>query len=131
MFPCLCVSPCHVMSCVLSRVRSQEIQNKKPPRYDANQLARPWHRFLNVKVLAGTFNQEKALVGAFSVIVKTDAMDRLKLYSLVRGFVHQEPGGLVHQEGRVAEAVLHSLDGPYVLDLDVLHTLVPSHTPCL
>ena len=29
-----------------------------------------WYRFLNVKVLAGTFNQEKALVGAFSVIVK-------------------------------------------------------------
>ena len=26
---------------------------------------------LNVKVLVGTFNQEKALVGAFSVIVKT------------------------------------------------------------
>ena len=27
---------------------------------------------LNVKVLVGTFNQEKALVEAFSVIVKTD-----------------------------------------------------------
>ena len=27
---------------------------------------------LNVKVLGGAFNQEKALVGAFSVIVKTD-----------------------------------------------------------
>ena len=27
---------------------------------------------LNVKALAGTFNQEKALVGAFSVIVETD-----------------------------------------------------------
>ena len=26
---------------------------------------------LNVKVLVGTFTQEKALVGAFSVIVKT------------------------------------------------------------
>ena len=26
---------------------------------------------LNVKVLVGTFNQEKALVGAFSVIVKS------------------------------------------------------------
>ena len=26
---------------------------------------------LNVKALVGTFNQEKALVGAFSVIVKT------------------------------------------------------------
>ena len=28
---------------------------------------------LNVKALVGSFNQEKALVGAFSVIVKTDA----------------------------------------------------------
>ena len=27
---------------------------------------------LNVKALVGTFNQEKALVGAFSMIVKTD-----------------------------------------------------------
>ena len=27
---------------------------------------------LNVKVAVGAFNQEKALVGAFSVIVKTD-----------------------------------------------------------
>ena len=27
---------------------------------------------LNVKALVGAFNQEKALVGAFSVIVKTD-----------------------------------------------------------
>ena len=27
---------------------------------------------LNVKVLLGAFNQEKTLVGAFSVIVKTD-----------------------------------------------------------
>ena len=29
------------------------------------------HSVLNVKALVGTFNQEKALVGAFSVIVKT------------------------------------------------------------
>ena len=28
------------------------------------------HSVLNVKALVGTFNQEKALVGAFSVIVK-------------------------------------------------------------
>ena len=33
---------------------------------------------LNVKALVGAFNQEKALVGAFSVIVKP--MDRLQLY---------------------------------------------------
>ena len=30
------------------------------------------HSVLNVKGLVGTFNQEKALVGAFSVIVTTD-----------------------------------------------------------
>ena len=30
------------------------------------------HSVLNVKALVGTFNQEKALVGAFSVIVKPD-----------------------------------------------------------
>ena len=29
---------------------------------------------LNVKALVGTFNQERALVGAFSVIVKTDGL---------------------------------------------------------
>ena len=30
------------------------------------------HSVLNVKVLVGAFNQEKALAGAFSVIVKTE-----------------------------------------------------------
>ena len=30
------------------------------------------HSVLNVKALVGAFNQEKALVGAFSVIVKTN-----------------------------------------------------------
>ena len=35
---------------------------------------------LNVKVLVGAFNQKKALEGAFSVIVKTSPMVRLKLY---------------------------------------------------
>ena len=30
------------------------------------------NRVLNVKALVGAFNQEKALVGAFTVIVKTD-----------------------------------------------------------
>ena len=34
---------------------------------------------LNVKALVGTFNQEKALVGAFSVIVKTSLINRLQL----------------------------------------------------
>ena len=33
-----------------------------------------YHSVLNVKALVGSFNQEKALVGAFSVIVKTDGL---------------------------------------------------------
>ena len=35
------------------------------------RLAYCLNSVLNVKVLVGAFNQEKALVGAFSVIVKT------------------------------------------------------------
>ena len=37
-----------------------------------------WHSVLNVKALVGAFNQEKALVGAFSVIVQpvVEQMDR-------------------------------------------------------
>ena len=34
-----------------------------------------------MKVLVGTFNQEKALVGAFSVIVKTDCETNGSFYS--------------------------------------------------
>ena len=37
------------------------------------------NRFLNVEALVGTFNQEKALAGALSVIVKTDGS--LQLYT--------------------------------------------------
>ena len=35
---------------------------------------------LNVKALVGTFNQEKALVGDFSVIVKTDELFAALIY---------------------------------------------------
>ena len=35
-------------------------------------MAKCHNSVLNVKALVGAFNQEKALVGAFSVIVKTD-----------------------------------------------------------
>ena len=35
---------------------------------------------LNVKALVGAFNQEKALVGAFSVIVKTDFETKRRPY---------------------------------------------------
>ena len=37
-------------------------------------------RELNVKMLEGTYNREKALVGAFYVIVKTSPINRLQLY---------------------------------------------------
>ena len=36
------------------------------------RLAKCLNSVLNVKALVGTFNKEKALVGALSVIVKTD-----------------------------------------------------------
>ena len=39
------------------------------------------HCVLNVKMLVGAFNQEKALVGAFSVIVKTDCGTDGSFYS--------------------------------------------------
>ena len=38
-------------------------------------------RVLNVKALVGAFNQEKALVGAFSVIVKIDCETDGSFYS--------------------------------------------------
>ena len=34
---------------------------------------------INVKALVGYFNQEKALVGTFSVIVKSSTINRLQL----------------------------------------------------
>ena len=38
---------------------------------------------LNVKALVGAFNQEKALVGAFSMIVKTDCETDGALHSTI------------------------------------------------
>ena len=37
-------------------------------RYDWTTASESWQRFFNVNVVVATFNQEKALVGAFSVI---------------------------------------------------------------
>ena len=39
------------------------------------------HSVLNVKVLVGAFNQEKASEGAFSVIVKTNCETNGELHS--------------------------------------------------
>ena len=41
--------------------------------------ARLTYSVLNVEVLVGAFNQEKALLGAFSVITKLCVDNRLKL----------------------------------------------------
>ena len=43
------------------------------------------HSDLNVKVPVGAFNQEKALVGAFSVIEKTDCETDGSFYSTSPG----------------------------------------------
>ena len=48
-----------------------------------------WHSVLNVKALVGAFNQEKALVGAFSVIVKP-VVDPMEHYTAL--VVTQGPG---------------------------------------
>ena len=42
-----------------------------------------------MKALVGAFNQEKALVGAFSVIVKTDCETHGALHSTIRYLLHQ------------------------------------------
>ena len=49
---------------------------------------------LNLKELVGAFNQEKALVGAFSVIVKTDceSVDRFTALVLALEPPPAEPG---------------------------------------
>ena len=57
---------------------------KPPVPYDncvAARLALCLNSVLNVKALVGTFNQEKALVGAFSVIVKTGCGTDESFYS--------------------------------------------------
>ena len=49
------------------------ITEKAPTRLGSSTLLRVMisrHIVLNVKALVGTFNQEKALVGAFSMIVQ-------------------------------------------------------------
>ena len=46
-----------------------------------------YHSVFNVKVLVGTFNQEKALVGAFSVIVKSD-VEPMEHYTTTQHYKH-------------------------------------------
>ena len=60
-------------------------------------VERPWcqrlclNSVLNVKALVGAFNQEKALVGAFSVIVKTDCETDGSFYSTSQDQDQPEP----------------------------------------
>ena len=58
-----------------------------------------------MEALVGAFNQEKALEGAFSVIVKTDCGTDGSFYSTT-----QEDGGHPQQESSLS--VHHSLDTP-------------------
>ena len=54
-----------------------------PLRVSSNLTYLPWDSVSNVKALVGTLNQEKALIGAFSVIAKSWRIFvnlRLKLY---------------------------------------------------
>ena len=53
-------------------------------------LAKCLNSVLNVKALVGAFNPEKALVGAFSVIVKTDCQTDGALHSISIFFRLQE-----------------------------------------
>ncbi len=52
-------------------------------KHSLHSLAQFLNFVLNVKALAGTFNQEKALVVAFSVIVKNSVKVRLRLCRLL------------------------------------------------
>ena len=58
-------------------------------------LSKCLNSVLNVKAVVGAFNQEKALLGAFSVIVKTDCgfvepMDRFTALLLTEMFLQAE-----------------------------------------
>ena len=56
-----------VSRCEIGMMAQISFKRLVATRIDANQPA----RFLNVKILVGAFNQEKTLVGAFSLIVKS------------------------------------------------------------
>ena len=58
-----------------------------------------------MKALVGAFNQEKALVGAFSVIVKTDCETDGSLYRTIPGGERAAQGG--ESDGRPAAQEVH------------------------
>ena len=68
-----------------------------------------------MKALVGAFNQEKALVGAFSVIVHpvVEPMDRFTALirkHLQKGEVEEDKVILINREGRVTEVAADMLD---------------------
>ena len=85
---------------------------------------------LNVKALVDAFNQEKALLGAFSVIVKTSPMVRLQLYlgdldtvDQERGHCDQEEDGSLHVTmSSAARAPLHTGDNSHSFHVPGTHT---------
>ena len=92
---------------------------------------------LNVKALVNAFNQEKALVGAFSVIVKTSPMVRLQLYLGDLDTVHQERGHCDQEEdgslhvtmSSAARAPLHTGDNSHhSFHVPGTHTQSITHT---
>ena len=71
-----------------------------------------------MKALVGAFNQEKALVGAFSVIVKTDCETNGSFYSTILEAAgdHEEPGqelDVVRVVGQVPRLLLTPLLLPH------------------
>ena len=56
-----------------------------------------YHSVLNVKALVGAFNQEKALVGAFSVIVKTSCGTDGSIFGTSNQFTRARHTNLVTQ----------------------------------
>ena len=70
-----------------------------------------------MKALVGVFNQEKALVGAFSVIVKTGCVTNGSFYSTTPGLPRPADGRLRRGQGGLAQ--------PVHLRLQTLPTGVP------
>ena len=75
-----------------------------------------------MKALVGTFNQEKVLVGAFSVIVKTLLMVRLQLYPVFTWLnTASLPLGDSFSEGMLAPGVQHVLSVVPILRTSASH----------
>ena len=82
-----------------------------------------------MKALIGAFNQEKALVGALSMIVTTSPMVRLQIYLGDLDTVHQERGHCDQEEdgslhvtmSSAARAPLHTGDNSHSFHVPGTH----------